>query len=480
MMGVAHSRLGFLDRSFLHLETPTSPMHIAGLATFDTGPLRTRDGGIDIDKIRDYIAARLHLIPRYRQRLAYVPLENHPVWVDDEHFNIHYHLRHIALPKPGDARQLERLAARVMAQHLDRQKPLWEIWILEGLADPSHFVMITKVHHCMVDGLSSVVLLNILLKPEKTEACDLLPHWLPRREPSGWALAGDALGRYARLPLDFARSFPRLLHAAGDPDTGVCATVTALRKTFGGGARSVSNTPLNQRIGPHRRLDWLTMDLEEVKAVKNGLGGTVNDVVLATVAGALRRFLLRRGVAVMPRDVRVMAPVSIRTDEEHEALGNQISAWMVPMPLRERDPLRRLRKIREATERLKKSKPALSTGLLAGMGEWTPTALLALGARMAVRALPFNLVVTNVPGPQQSLYLLGGKMVDNFGFIPLVDSLCLGIVLFSYAGKLCWGFTAECDLLPDLGDFVGDIATSFRELHDAVAFEPVQCAAISS
>jgi WS/DGAT/MGAT family acyltransferase len=460
----AHTRLGFLDKSFLHLETPTSPMHIAGLATFEAGPLRTRDGGIDIDKIRDYVASRLHLIPRYRQRLAYVPLENHPVWVDDEYFNIHYHLRHVALPKPGDARQLKRLAARVMAQHLDRQKPLWEIWILEGLADPRHFVMITKVHHCMVDGLSSVVLMNALLKGEPTEACDLLPRWMPRREPSPWALASAALGRYARLPFDVAKSLPGLLQSVRDPESGVCATVTALRKTFDGGTRGVSDTPLNQRIGPHRRLDWLTMDLEEVKDVKNRLGGSVNDVVLATVAGALRRFLLRRGVDVMPLDVRVMAPVSIRTELEHEALGNQISAWMVPMPLAERDPVRRLDKIRDATTRLKESKQALGSALLTGVGEWTPAALLSLGARLAVRALPFNLVVTNVPGPQQALYMLGGKMVDNFGFIPLVDSLCLGIVLFSYAGQLCWGFTAEWDLLPDLDDFVGDIATSFREL----------------
>jgi WS/DGAT/MGAT family acyltransferase len=211
------------------------------------------------------------------------------------------------------------------------------------------------------------------------------------------------------------------------------------------------------------------MDLDEVKAVKNRLGGTVNDVVLATVAGALRRFLLRRGVAVMPRDVRVMAPVSIRSDEEHDTLGNQISAWMVPMPLGEPDPLRRLHAIREATERLKESPPALRTALLSGVGEWMPTALLSLGARLAVRALPFNLVVTNVPGPQQALYMLGGKMIDNFGFIPLVDSLCLGVVLFSYAGKLCWGFTAEWDLLPDLDDFVSDIATSFRELSGVPA-----------
>jgi len=446
------------------METPTSPMHIAGIATFEAGPLKTSDGGIDIDTIRDYVASRLHLIPRYRQRIAYIPLENRPVWVDDEHFNIHYHLRHIALPKPGDAKQIKRLAARVMAQHLDRQKPLWEIWILEGLADPAHFVMITKVHHCMVDGMSSVVLLNVLLKPEPTQACDLLPRWLPRREPSRWELATDALWRYARLPLDVAKSLPQLLRDAADPESGVCAGVDALRKTFGGGTRNVSSTPLNQLIGPHRRLDWLTMDLDHVKAIKDRLGGTVNDVVLATVAGALRRFLLRRRVDVVPLDFRVLAPVSIRTDEEHDALGNQISALMVPMPLGERDPLRRYDKIRDTTERLKKSNHALGAAVMTGVGAWTPTALLTLGARLAVRALPFNLVVTNVPGPQQALYMLGGKMVDNYGFIPLVDSLCLGVVLFSYAGKLCWGFTAEWDLLPDLDDFVSDVEISFREL----------------
>jgi WS/DGAT/MGAT family acyltransferase len=460
----AYERLSFLDSSFLLMETPTSPMHIAGVATFEAGPLKTSDGGIDIDKIRDYVASRLHLIPRYRQRLAHVPMENHPVWVDDEHFNIHYHLRHIALPKPGDARQLKRLAARVMAQRLDRQKPLWEIWILEGLANPAHFVMISKVHHCMVDGMSSVDLLNVLLKADASEECDLLPRWTPRPAPTRWDLAADALGRYARLPFDVARSFPQLLQETADPDSGIRAGLNALRGMFDGGMRGVSSTPLNQRIGPHRRLDWLTMNLDDVKGVKKRLGGTVNDVVLATVAGALRRFLLRRGVDVVPLDFRVMAPVSVRTEQQNGTLGNRISAWMVPMPLGERDPIRRLDEIRETTEHLKYSKQALGAKMLTGVGEWTPSTLLALGARLAVRVLPFNLVVTNVPGPQQPLYMLGGKMVDNFGFIPLVDSLCLGVVLFSYAGKLCWGFTAEWDLLPDLHDFVGDIETSFREL----------------
>jgi diacylglycerol O-acyltransferase len=463
----AYDRLSFLDNSFLIMETPTSPMHVAGTATFEAGPLQTADGGIDVDKIRSYVASRLYLIPRYRQRLVHVPIENHPVWIDDEYFNIHYHIRHIALPRPGDERQLKRLAARVIAQHLDRQKPLWEIWILEGLANPAHFVMISKIHHCMVDGVSSVDLLKVLLKPEPTDAFEPPPQWIPHPAPSRWELATDAVGRYARLPLDIARSLPQSVQDARNPDSGIRASLNALRQTLSTGMRGVSGTPLNQRIGPHRRLDWLTMDLDTVKGVKQRLGGTVNDVVLATVAGALRRFLQRRSVDVASLDFRVMAPVSVRTEQERGTLGNRISAWMVPMPLGEPDPIHRLAKIRETTENLKHSKQALSAAVLTQVGEWTPSTLLSLGARLAPHVLPFNLVVTNVPGPQLPLYMLGAGMVDNFGFIPLIDSLCLGVVLFSYAGKLCWGFTAEWDLVPDLHAFVGDIEDSFRELCNA-------------
>jgi WS/DGAT/MGAT family acyltransferase len=464
-----YDRLTFLDNSFLLMETPTSPMHITGTTTFEAEPLQTADGGIDIDRIRDYVASRLHLIPRYRQRVAYVPIENHPVWVDDEHFNVHYHVRHIALPKPGDDRQLKHLAARVMAQHLDRRKPLWEIWIVEGLTNRAHFIMITKIHHCMVDGMSSVALLNVLLKPEPTDACEPLSRWMPRPVPSRWQLASDALGRYARLPLDLVKSFPLTLQEARDGGSHILDNVDALRETFGGGMRGVSDTPLNQRIGPHRRVDCLTMNLDDVKSVKHRLGGTLNDLVLATVAGALRRFLKRRGVDVAALDFRVMAPVSVRTDEDRGILGNRISAWMVPMPLGQRSPLRRLDEIRATTDRLKRSNQALSAEVLTQVGEWTPSTLLSLGAQLASRVLPFNLVVTNVPGPQQPLYMLGAKMVDNFGFIPLIDSLSLGVVLFSYAGQLCWGFTADWDALPDLDDFVADIEASFRELSEVPA-----------
>jgi len=466
MAKYAYDRLTFLDNSFLLMEGANSPMHVAGTAMYETGPLRNADGGIDIDKIRDYVNARLHLIPRYRQRLAYTPVEGQPVWVDDDHFNIHYHVRHTALPKPGDERQLKRLAARIMSQHLDRAKPLWEIWVVEGLANHDQFAMISKIHHCMVDGMSSVDLLNVLLKSEPTEHFEPAPRWMPRRAPTSWELATDALLRYASLPIEIGRNLPEVIRAARDPRSDIRARLRALRDTLSTGIRGPSETPLNQRIGPHRRFDWLLMDLKEVKAVKNRVGGTLNDIVLATVAGAVRHFLQRRGVSVDNLDFRVMAPVSVRSPEERGTMGNRVSAWMVPMPLGERDPVRRLDKISETTTHLKETKQALGAEMLTQVADWTPSTLLSLGARMATRALPFNLVVTNVPGPQVPLYLLGAKMLDNYGFIPLTDYLCLGVVLFSYAGKLCWGFTAEWDLLPDLHEFVSDIEASFREWRD--------------
>ena len=477
MAKYAYERLTFLDNSFLILEGPNSPMHVAGTAVFEAGPLRTAGGGADIDRIRAYVSARLDLIRRYRQRLAYIPLEGNPVWVDDHHFNIHYHVRHAALPKPGDERQLKRLAGRVMSQHLDRSKPLWEIWIVEGLASGEHFAMISKVHHCMVDGLSSVDLLNVLLTVQPCEDFEPAPTWIPRPAPTTSELALDAAWRYAHAPLDFVGNIPQALQAVRDPRSDVRARLRALRDTLWTGIRRVSDTPLNQPIGPHRRFDWLAIPLTDVKGVKNRLGGTVNDVVLATVAGAVRRFLERRHVKVDGLDFRVMAPVSVRTEEERGTLGNRVSAWMVPMPLAERDPRQRLEKIRETTIALKTSKQALGAEVLTRVGEWTPSTLLSLGARMATRALPFNLVVTNVPGPQVPLYMLGAKMLDNYGFIPLVDYLCLGIVLFSYAGKLCWGFTGEWDLLPDLHEFVRDIEAAFRELCDVAQAVEVSAAA---
>lgn len=466
MAGYAYDPLTFLDNSFLILEKENTPMHIAGTATFDAAPLTRADGTLDIDRIRAYVESRLHLIPRYRQVLRQGWFQTAPIWVDYNHFNIHYHVRHTALPKPGDARQLKRLAARIMSQHLDRSKPLWEMWIVEGLDGGERVGMISKIHHCMVDGVSTVDLLNVLLTPHPVDEVEPGPAYHPRPAPTQTDLVWETAKTLARLPFDVSANVRSAIGQVQDPRSDFRTRFRALRSMLSAKI-TPSATPLNRPVGPHRRFDWLGMSLEEIKKVKKLLGGTVNDVVLATVAGALRRFFERHRVKCDDLDFRVMAPVSVRTKSEHGALGNRVSAWIVPMPLGDRDPRRRFEKICETTGGLKERKQALGAEVLAQVGEWTPSTILSLASRMATRALPFNMVVTNVPGPQVPLYLLGARMRDNYGFVPLTDGLCLGIVLFSYAGVLNWGFTCDWDRVPDLHDFVLDVEASFAELKRA-------------
>jgi len=463
----AYDRLSFLDHSFLRLESQTQPMHVAGVGIYEAGPLRKPDGGIDIDRIRAYLASRLHYIPRYRQKLAFTPLEGSPVWVDDQHFNIQYHVRHSALPRPGDERQLKRLSARIMSQQLDRARPLWEMWVVEGLEGGDRFAIIAKVHHAMVDGVSSVDLLAVMLSPEPTTTFEPAPRWIPRPAPTPFELLGAEARRRLKAPVEAALDLRHAIERLEDPGSDLRSALRATAGSVSGMVRHVSTTPLNQPIGPHRRFDWTVMPLAEVKAVRHALGGSVNDVVLATVTGAVRRFFEGRGVNVDTLDFRVMAPVSVRAPDERGTLGNRVSAWMVDLPLAERDPRRVIARIRETTEKLKASKDAMGAEMLTKAVSWTPSTLLSIGARLMPRAFPFNLVVTNVPGPQVPLYLLGARMLENYGMVPLTDYLGLGIVLFSYDGKLTWGFNADWDLLPDLHDFVIATTDSFAELRRA-------------
>lgn len=460
-----YERLTVLDNSFLITESPTNHMHVAGTATYEAGSLKTPSGGIDVKKIRAYVESRLHLIPRYRQVLAYTPIEGHPVWVDDQHFNIEYHVRHTSLPKPGDPEQLKALSGRIMSQQLDRSKPLWEMWVVEGLDDGDHFAILSKIHHCMVDGMSSVDLMAVLLNIEPTDRIDPPVRWVPRPRPTWWQMMSAETARRARIPFDTVSGFGQVLKDVRDPRSDIRTMWRAARGMLGSSLRTVSDTPLNKPIGPHRRFDWLAMDLNEVKNVRKRLGGSLNDVVLTTVTGAVQRFLEGRRVHVDFLDFRVMAPVSVRSAEEKGTLGNRVSAWIIELPLAERNPRARLQKISETTARLKETKQAMGAEMLSRVAEWTPSTLLSLASSMMTRALPFNLVVTNVPGPQVPLYLLGAKMLDNYGQVPLTDYLGLGIVLFSYAGKLCWGFNADWDLVPDLRDFVTAVEESFAELQ---------------
>jgi diacylglycerol O-acyltransferase len=465
MTASTYERLTVLDNSFLITESPTNHMHVAGTATYEAGPLGTASGGIDVTRIRAYVESRLHLIPRYRQVLAYTPIEGHPVWVDDQHFNVEYHVRHTSLPRPGDAEQLKALSGRIMSQQLDRSKPLWEMWVVEGLDGGDRFALVSKIHHCMVDGMSSVDLLAVLLQPEPTDRIDPPRRWIPRPRPTWWQMLSAETARRITLPVPSVSGFRQLVSDVRDPRSDIRTMWRAARGMLRSSLRTVSDTPLNKPIGPHRRFDWMAMSLADVKDVRKRLGGSLNDVVLTTVTGAVQRFLEGRRVHVDFLDFRVMAPVSVRSAEERGTLGNRVSAWIIDLPLADRDPRSRLRKISETTARLKETKQALGAEMLSRVAEWTPSTLLSLAGRMVTRSLPFNLVVTNVPGPQVPLYLLGAKMLDNYGQVPLTDYLGLGIVLFSYAGNLCWGFNADWDLVPDLHEFVTAVEDSFRELR---------------
>jgi diacylglycerol O-acyltransferase / wax synthase len=461
----AYDRLTALDNSFLVFEGHDTHMHVASTMIFEAGPLRSRDGGIDVERIRDYIGSRLHLIPRYRQRLAYIPIEGRAVWVDDERLNLNYHVRHTSLPRPGDERQLKRLSARVMSQQLDRGKPLWETWVVEGL-EGDRFALVSKTHHCMIDGISGADLISVLMRPKPDDRFEESPAWIPRPRPSSLQLLRDELLWRVRGPLSLLEELPAALRRPAQTAGELWEKVEAIGETVMANMSAASPTPLNRTIGPHRRFDWLEMQLADLKAIKDRLGGTVNDVVLATVAGALRRLFEGRRFNVDVLRLRAMVPVSVRSQAERGSLGNRVAAWMTDLPVSEPDPLRRLELVRETTAHLKDSRQALGAELLTEATEWTPSTLLTLAMRLSSRALPFNLVVTNVPGPQVPLYLLRSRLIEAYPLVPLWMNQGLGVALFSYAGKFFWGISADWDLVPDLHDFVLGIRESFRELQE--------------
>jgi diacylglycerol O-acyltransferase len=467
----AYDRLTALDNSFLLLEKSNAYMHVGATQVFKTGPLRTEGGGVDAARIRKLVAALLHRIPRYRQKLAWIPFENHPVWVDDENFNLDFHLRHTGLPRPGTDEQLKRLSARVMQQHLDRDRPLWEMWVVEGLED-DRFAIISKTHHCMIDGVSGVDIMRVLMSPDPDTELPEEPGWVPRPAPSALELMRHEFLRRAWLPVEVLRGAVSVVRAAQDVRFDLMTRLRAVSEALGGSLRLPSATPLNREIGPHRRVDWLISDLGELKQMRKALGGSLNDLVLTIVTGAVRSFMRARHVNPDRLDFRVMAPVSVRSDDQRGALGNRVSAWIVPLPIDEPDPRAQLARIIEKTTRLKVSNSAVGAEVLTQAAEYTPSTLLALGARNIARLLPFNLVVTNVPGPQAPMFMLGAEMTEVYPHVPLTDRLGLGIALMSYNGRLCWGFSGDYDLVPDLREFAGAIEAAFRELQQLAHGRP--------
>jgi WS/DGAT/MGAT family acyltransferase len=442
-------RLSALDASFLALETSESHMHVAATLLFEAGPLRTADGGLDVERIRAHVASRLHLIPRYRQRLAWTPWYRHPVWVDDPRFNLFYHVRHTSLPRPGDLRRLKRLCGRILSQKLDPTKPLWELWVVEGV-EGDRFALIGKVHHCMVDGVAGVDLLTLILRPSPDAGLEATVPWVPRRAPGPARLLAHEAAHRAALPLRLLGAAAAAARRPFDAAERALRQASATVGIFARGFAPTSATPLNVRIGPHRRFDWVRMDLDAVKRVKARLGGTVNDVVLAVAVGALRRFLVRRGVDPGGVDLRAMVPVSVRVAAERGALGNRVANFLADLPMREPDPAARLARITATTDALKQSGEAAAEEVFEQLGDWTTTAVVSELMRLATRLRAYNVVVSNVPGPPVPLWLLGAKLEAAYPMVPLFENQAIGFALFSYAGGLFWGLSADWDEVPDL------------------------------
>jgi diacylglycerol O-acyltransferase len=462
-MSTNPDRLTGLDSSFLHLEDGATHMHVAGAAILEgRAPA--------YDELIEHIVSRLHLVPRYRQRLAFVPFgQGRPVWVDDPHFNVAFHVRHTALPRPGGDEQLKRLCGRIFSQALDRSRPMWELWLVEGLAD-DRFALLSKTHHALVDGISGVDIATVLFDTSP-EPAGIAPERerVPRPLPTDAQLLADALLERATAPAEIARSVRAALRGPRQVAAKLGGAAYGLGAVARAGLRTAPPSPLNVRIGPHRRFTWVRGDLQQFKAVKNALGGTVNDVVLAVVAGALGRYLRRHNEPIDDSVLRAMVPVSVRADVERGALGNRVAALWAGLPIGETDPITRLQTISSEMSGVKESGQAVGAQVLTELTGFAPPTIMAQAARISVHQRMFNLVVTNVPGPQFPLYMLGRRLQEMFPMVPLAANQALGIAIMSYDGQLNFGLNADYDALPDVERLAEDLTDAIAELVQAAA-----------
>jgi WS/DGAT/MGAT family acyltransferase len=466
-----YERLSAVDAAFLAVEDHDAHMHIGSVALFDAEPLTLSDGELDFERIVQFTTDQLHKMPRFRQKLAWIPGFGQPVWVDDASFNLQYHMRHTALPVPGDMRQLKRLAGRIMSQQLDRGKPLWELWVVEGI-EGNRFATISKIHHCLADGISGRDALNVMMGPDPDYVPSPPGRWIPRPAPGGVELFADEVRRALTLPFRLMGSRESGAAAPGKGLGSPAQAIQGLRDAAGSGIQAISRTPLNVEIGPHRRFDWARVDLDEVKEIRARAGGKVNDVVLAVVCGALRRFLKQRGERLESIEFRAAVPVSLRTDADTGTLGNRVSGIVATLPLEESDPWLRLLRIIDLTRELKSSGQVAGGELLEQLLELVPYRISAPLARWGAQRGIANLVVTNVPGPEAPVYMLGSRMLASYPVVPLAPKQALGVALFSYDGGLFWGFNSDWDALPDLHDFEEQILLEFETLRKAVAISP--------
>ena len=437
-------RLSPIDAGFLAQERPNTHMHIGGVVLLE-------DGAPDYAEFLAHIRSRLHLVPRYRQKLAEPPLETgRPVWIDDASFNLEYHVRHAALPQPGDREALWRLTSRIFSQRLDRSKPLWEMWLVEGL-ESGEAAIISKSHHALVDGVSGVDLGTVLfdLSPETKDLSPKEP-WVPQPPPTPAQLAAKGVEGLVRRAVELGGGVASL---AADPG-GVVHRASEVGEGLSDIVRKFMTppppTPFNVTPGPHRRFSVVDAELSELKEIKDAFGGTINDVVLTVVGGGLAQFMRERGMDTTGMELRACVPVSVRTDATKDSMGNEITIMMAPLPVDEGDPVARLRRVSAEMEDLKSSKQALGAQAIASMQDFAPPTIFAQASRLNFAGRMYNLLVTNVPGPQFPLYVLGHRMQRVYPIPFLAGDRALAIAIMSYDGGMNFGLLGDFDAMPDL------------------------------
>ncbi len=464
-------RLSALDSTFLHLEDNSSAhMHVASVMLFEgTAPTA--------QELVDHVLSRLHLVPRYRQRLAYVPLQQgRPIWVDDPYFNPRYHIRHTALPKPADEQALKRLAGRLFSQRLDRSKPLWEIWLVERLVG-GRFALIAKTHHALVDGISGVDITTVLFDaaPEPAPTARPAAAWTAKPLPGPAKLLGEALRERITVPAEMRRGARALVRTPRRALSQVMEGLVSVGTTAIAGINAPApDSPFNVDIGPHRRYTFHDASLSEFKAIKDSLGGTLNDVVLAAVSLALGRYLRDRGTDTDGLELKAMVPVSVRAESQRGALGNQVAAMWAPLPVGVRNPAECLRQVSTAMADLKKSGQAVGARVLTNLAGFAPPTILSQAARLQARQRFFNLVVTNVPGPQFPLYVLGRRLQVLYPVVPLARRQALGIAVMSYDGHLGFGLLGDYDAVPELEAIAQNLKWAIGSLARAAGVRSVR------
>jgi WS/DGAT/MGAT family acyltransferase len=454
-------RLTAVDASFLTNEKSNAHMHVGALLIFEGPPPKYTD-------LVEHVRGRLALVPRFRQKLVVPPLEmGRPLWADDVNFNLTYHIRHTALPSPGGEAQLKRLTARIFSQQLDRSKPLWELWLAQGL-ERDRFAILTKTHHAMVDGISGVDIGTVLFDFEPVpEPVEIEDDWVPQPPPGTAELVARGVGDAISLPFSLAG---RAIDAVRHPETTARKAAEAfegLSEIASAFADPAPDVPLNQPIGPHRRYVWASSELATFKRIKDTFGGTVNDVVLAVVTGSLRSWLEGRGVRTEGLELRALVPVSIRSEDERGNLGNRIALMRGPLPVYVADPVRRLRTISEEMAGLKRSKQALGAEVISRFNDFAPPTLLAQASRINFSTRLFNSIVTNVPGPQLPLYVLGRELQDVYPVAFLPENHALAIAIMSYNGKIGFGLLADYDSMEDVEAVADGINEALAELETA-------------